>query len=280
MPYLNQSGPNLGWLYYKDYYWDHDTNKSILETPKAPKNDRRAQKAEKAFFQKKHRILLKEAVKRKMWIPNGPQYKHIRLKTEYPGLFSGSGYPHGTGRTGECKLGCFFDHSWGMPILPGSSVKGAIRSAFRHPDFLLEILSAIAPHVKERHLPALEAEIFGGEIHRLDGEINPLGVYQRDIFFDAVILHADLDGKILELDVITPHDPAGLAEPVPLLFLKVPAGVIWNFSFRFVENQNSPKLLSPESKVQLFTAILKFQGVGAKTRTGYGALSDNLELNL
>lgn len=54
----------------------------------------------------------------------------IRLKTTYPGLLLGSGYSHETGSKGEYKLGFFFEHVSGMPIIPGSSVKGTVRSVF------------------------------------------------------------------------------------------------------------------------------------------------------
>lgn len=61
---------------------------------------------------------------------SGRPTQTISLKTTYPGLFTGSGYNHETGNTGEFSLGFFFDHTTGLPILPGSSVKGVLRSVF------------------------------------------------------------------------------------------------------------------------------------------------------
>ena len=58
----------------------------------------------------------------------------ILLNTTYPGLLIGSGYIHEIGSTNienELKLGFFFDHTTGLPIIPASSVKGLLRSAFK-----------------------------------------------------------------------------------------------------------------------------------------------------
>lgn len=55
-----------------------------------------------------------------------------RLKTTYPGLVIGTGYAHGIGAKegDEFKMGFHFDHTSGHPAIPGSSIKGAIRSVF------------------------------------------------------------------------------------------------------------------------------------------------------
>jgi len=58
------------------------------------------------------------------------QYKEITLATQYPGLFIGSGYPHLTNNKEEITLGFYFDHTTGLPVIPGSSVKGTLRSMF------------------------------------------------------------------------------------------------------------------------------------------------------
>jgi CRISPR-associated protein Cmr6 len=57
----------------------------------------------------------------------------VEFKTTYPGLVMGTGYTHGIGAVGEFKIGFHFDYTTGLPIIPGSSVKGLLRSAF--PDF-------------------------------------------------------------------------------------------------------------------------------------------------
>jgi len=52
------------------------------------------------------------------------------MHINYPGLLTGSGYTHASGKTGEFKIGFFFDHVTGLPVLPGHSVKGALRAHF------------------------------------------------------------------------------------------------------------------------------------------------------
>ena len=55
---------------------------------------------------------------------------HFKCETTYPGLLIGTGYPHGSGVMGEFKIGFFLDYTTGLPVIPGSSIKGLLRSAF------------------------------------------------------------------------------------------------------------------------------------------------------
>ena len=64
----------------------------------------------------------------------------LNLKTIYPGLLIGSGYGHDFKGDVEndkkeqeneaFKIGFYFDFTTGMPVIPGPSIKGAIRSCF------------------------------------------------------------------------------------------------------------------------------------------------------
>lgn len=55
----------------------------------------------------------------------------FQLYTTYPGLTTGTGMPHGIKDQDEdFKIGFYFDHTTGLPAIPGSSVKGVLRSAF------------------------------------------------------------------------------------------------------------------------------------------------------
>jgi len=54
----------------------------------------------------------------------------FELTTTNPGLLLGSGYAHGSGLLGEMKIGFYFDHTTGLPVIPGSSIKGVLRSVF------------------------------------------------------------------------------------------------------------------------------------------------------
>lgn len=110
---MNQ--PNYGWKFYRDYFNDVDfrvTDKKKQEEKFKPKNN---------AFEKARLIPLSSN-------SNNPQ--GFSLKLLYPGLLSGVGYTMGVGMVGEFKIGFYFDHTTGMPVIPGSSIKGVLRSVF------------------------------------------------------------------------------------------------------------------------------------------------------
>ncbi len=110
---MNQ--PNYGWKFYRDYFNDVDfrvTDKKKQEEKFKPKNN---------AFEKARLIPLSSD-------SNSPQ--GFSLKLLYPGLLSGVGYTMGVGMVGEFKIGFYFDHTTGMPVIPGSSIKGILRSIF------------------------------------------------------------------------------------------------------------------------------------------------------
>ena len=63
----------------------------------------------------------------------GNEEHSFELTTTYPGLVLGTGYSHETGTEGEFKLGFYFDWTTGLPVIPGSSVKGILRAAGPRP---------------------------------------------------------------------------------------------------------------------------------------------------
>jgi CRISPR-associated protein Cmr6 len=110
---MNQ--PNYGWKFYRDYF--NDVNFRITD-----------KKKQEDIFKPKN-----NAFERARLIPlssnsNSPQ--GFSLKLLYPGLLSGIGYTMGVGMAGEFKIGFYFDHTTGMPVIPGSSIKGVLRSVF------------------------------------------------------------------------------------------------------------------------------------------------------
>lgn len=110
---MNQ--PNYGWKFYRDYF--NDVNFRITD-----------KKKQEEIFKPKN-----NAFERAKLIPlssnsNNPQ--GFSLKLLYPGLLSGVGYTMGVGMVGEFKIGFYFDHTTGMPVIPGSSIKGVLRSVF------------------------------------------------------------------------------------------------------------------------------------------------------
>jgi len=97
---------------------------------------------------------------------------------------------------------------------------------------------------------------------------SPKSIYDRDIFFDAVITAPDKKGRILCSDSITPHGDNPLKNPTPITFVKIAPGCKLEFRFKLAGNIEERKL-----KLDLFKEILTTIGVGAKTNVGYGQLS-------
>ena len=216
----------------------------------------------------------------------------FKLETTYPGLLIGAGYNHEVGgNENELKLGFFFDHTTGLPCIPGSSVKVMLRDACEkaNGDYIKSIMEELADQTRkekeeiqklandfDRTLLTIEENngtskfidaVFNG---KKDGQILPLR--QRDIFFDAFPIKSLNPGeKFLANDYITPHiDP--LRNPKPIQFLKILPRVVFQFSFRLTN-----EIMDKRLKIALFKQILLDLGIGAKTNVGYGQFTEYTE---
>ncbi|MDR3259720.1 MAG: type III-B CRISPR module RAMP protein Cmr6 [Fusobacteriaceae bacterium] len=198
-----------------------------------------------------------------------PYLKHkFILKTAYPGLLFGIGNVHEAGNNlvsgeekdgAEIKLGFTLDYVTGLPVIPGSTVKGVLRSAFKNsPEYIYELIKSLNKDGKEYNLneiEEIEKEVFG----------NPdMG---KCIFFDAFPVNPGKDKRIFGLDNITPHKD-DLKNPIPLTMLKIIPNV--SFLFRFEVRENGK--LEANILIDLFKGILIDLGIGAKTNVGFGLL--------
>lgn len=178
---------------------------------------------------------------------------YFRLETAYPGMIIGSGNSHGVHKTdNDINMGFSFDFVTGQPYIPGSSVKGVLRSCFeQYPDVIRELTGCADLDIK-----ALVNELFEGD----------------DVFLDAVIYRGDARGRLIGEDYITPHsDP--LKDPNPIHIIKIMPGVV--LEFRFIPKPSEKTdMISAEAKIKLYKALLKLFGVGAKTNVGYGILRE------
>ena len=124
----------------------------------------------------------------------------------------------------------------------------------------------------QRHIKTLFDAIFEGK----DSEGNNLSVYERDIFFDAVIIKPDSKRRILCSDSITPHGGEThdnpLKNPTPLAFLKIAPGCEIEFRFKLNDTKIGDETIKADTKRDLFKEILTTVGIGAKTNVGYGQL--------
>lgn len=243
---------NIGWLYYKEYYRDADFC-SLLKNPQGPIT----------IAESKNEVILKSPLKK---IPSiGKQT--LLAKVCYPGLITGVGIGHEAKLEGEFKLGMHFDYTYGMPVVYGSSVKGLLRSMFRYHDYIQEKLAML--NAENVEISELEKNMFDGIV-----EGKHLGIYERDIFYDAVIVETNRNGRILEKDFLAPHGSNPLKNPQPLMFLKIASGVTVEFRFDLKDfgKAETNRSLSAAQKCELFKAIISDVGIGAKTNVGYGQI--------
>lgn len=280
------SNSNTGYLFHKRYFDGFSW----------PPN----QKDQKLFFDGEvNPRILDRKFRQSDRIPSPGANFTIPLWTTYPGLIIGSGYSHGTGYEGEFKIGFHFDYTSGMPVLPGSSVKGILRSAF--PDWKKDKTTPI--EIKKNKARLIWFLITGKQIEALTEEESAaiseleeqifegkrqgerMSIYGCDTFFDAVVLDGFVSeqggGFIFGKDFITPHkhptkpELDQFANPVPLMFLKVLPYVPWEFRFSLHDSE-VPLLgrVGASLKLAIFEKILLMLGIGAKTNVGYGQLID------
>lgn len=218
---------NIQWLFYKDYFKDIDYNN--IDNPK-----------NKDTINKKVQNIIDQTIEKDELSELGNI--HFEATTTYPGLLLGSGNAHELPSIeGQAILGFHFDYTSGLPTIQGSSIKGVLRSAFEHTEYIKEYLSDDTIDVRK-----LEEEIFDN----------------GDVFFDASIISS---GKILGDDYLAPHGDNSLKNPIPLRFIKVLPNISFRFDFELCDG-----LLSKQEKSKLFRNILEDLGLGAKTNVGYG----------
>ena len=315
-PYVdfNRMG-NIGLLYTRGYY--DGINEQVLN--KVPINvetntgngiKREKTNHQAIYYRSRNENIIcqsKQFIEPKA-IPNSIP---IELTTAYPGLLTGIGILHGTGHEGEAKLGLMFDHTTGLPYLPGSSVKGLLRSMFPLGDIEIakkieKMVERVADNRKKEKLQDkaaelrkrseekrsfivkilgkenftkemvddLEESIFDGiEIvsDEKTGAPTEITVTRRDIFFDAFPIKAEKHG-LLGLDYITPHKDE-FSNPKPIQFMRIEPDVTFRFEFLLQDSKKYGEIIcDKEDKIKLFREILTTVGIGAKTNVGYGQL--------
>ncbi|OQY00891.1 MAG: type III-B CRISPR module RAMP protein Cmr6 [Desulfobacteraceae bacterium 4572_130] len=293
---------NAGFLFYNEFY-DKYQNKDWKEiiTKKKSSDIELFEKTQNHIKEINNKILkikiieeIEKKEKKKFLLF---KTESIKLKTTYPGLVLGTGYHHETGVEGEFKIGFYFDYTTGLPVIPGSSVKGLIRSAFpgrgklykkERKEYIKEILKESTRKILDNYIiddleddkkalqiiADLEDEIFEGIKDKNATKIKDkyLPLYKRDIFYDAFPIAVDKDGLFKD-DFLAPHGDNPLKNPIPLKFLKVAPEVTFQFNFDLKDSEiliKDKKIFTKDIKRELFSAILLDFGIGAKTNVGYG----------
>ena len=187
------------------------------------------------------------------YVPLEPMVSnHFLMTVCYPGLLLGLGNPHDAGAgDDEIGVGFSFDYVTGQPYIPGSTIKGVLRSHFKdHPEVIMALYKQDRLWVK-----ALEEEIFDNS----------------DVFFDAVVYSGNPEEKLLCEEFITPHK-SPTDNPVPIRLIKILPDVRFSFRFRLKDSDH----MTADEKVLLFRRLLCLFGIGAKTNVGFGILREDV----
>lgn len=159
---------------------------------------------------------------------------------------------------GMLETGCAISHSYGMPYIPGSSVKGVVRAQVRASLF-------------GREHPEVMAELFGAEADPIAGAPYPQGLSGLVTFHDAWWVPGSAERPLVEEIVTTHHlDYYGNEGCTPATDFDSPipnAQIAVQGRFLFVL-EGPPAWLDLAEKMLI--AALSQRGIGAKTRTGYG----------
>ncbi len=196
-----------------------------------------------------------------------PGAKGFPLKTTYPGLIIGSGYNHpAQEQSSDFQLGFYFDHTTGMPVIPGSTVKGILKSVF--PKKGKDKNKEVSDSIKREKLNYINGVL--NNCYLITDENWEKLFEKGNIFFDAYVTGIPGNGKIFAEDYITPHK-SQFKNPIPLRFLKIAPNVTFTFMFILKDNHfGDGQMITSTEKLDLFKKILLYFGIGAKRNVGYG----------
>lgn len=165
-------------------------------------------------------------------------------------------------------------HTYGLPYIPGSAVKGCLRS------FIIRCLFAdIVKAAKDDK--EIEQTILNRKEHKEKDFVDFIELFGSQgqsggvVFFDAFPAKCDK----LELDIMNPHyadyyqgktAPTDDMNPTPIKFYAVPENT--QFTFRLASSKVDIKHTSIKGfpLTKLFEEMLSEIGIGAKTAVGYG----------
>jgi hypothetical protein len=155
----------------------------------------------------------------------------------------------GLGQQTPLEVGFSFHHLWGVPVVPGSALKGLSLAAAR------------------------ERDATSADLGRVFGTQNRAGTVD---FLDALPEKAQLD-----IDILNPHYPDYYAENTdyarddektnPVKFPAVPQGTA--FRFDLVGRSNCEPVDLDQAQRWLRIGLTEL-GAGAKTAAGYGLFED------
>jgi CRISPR-associated protein Cmr6 len=179
-------------------------------------------------------------------------------------LVCGLGLPH------PIETSILLDRLTGAPYLPGSSVKGMLRSAAHlaaSAEFPADCVSMRDAAFWKDNLDRVFGPPAAGEGSAAKGQM---------VFYDAL----PAAWPKLEVDVLTPHYgpyymdgkvPGDWFSPVPVYFLAVSAGTKFFFWYRSLSKEDEMREADEAAIARLLPVALDWLGIGGKKSSGYGA---------
>ncbi len=304
---------NLGLLYTRRYY--SGINQSVLNKDKITIVTSNSSKPRKTNHQEIYYASRNDNIIAQAKVASLPKSGLIRdsqtleLTTTYPGLITGIGIPHSAGHTNESILGLVFDHTTGLPYIPGSSVKGLLRSAFPMQDDALAkkcdqdakaqrqkgetaeaakleakaeklhnqaeqkrlfIAQTIGSGFPKEQVDELGFSIFGKTEKSADPpEEQGYPLASRDIFFDAFPSAMGQAG-LLGLDFIAPHTNGEFKDPNLIQFMRIEPGVTFRFEFRLHDSMLQKDKLRLDADAKLDLFSTILTTLGIGAKTNVG----------
>lgn len=182
-------------------------------------------------------------------------------------LVVGIGNPH------LIEVGLSFLSPYGLPYLPGSSIKGVLRHG-----------AELAKETNKEIITDEKINILFGKADSSDD--NQSNQAQKGLlYFWDVIPYPQKDGFLLQADIVTPHGknylqgtnpnpPVDNETPIPIPFVVVSKGVKLDFNITYSylpkEFENAKELEDLIFSIMQFSCI--WIGFGAKTSSGYGQI--------
>lgn len=174
----------------------------------------------------------------------------------------------GLGQKGPVEAGLALEHTWGVPIIPGSALKG--------------LTMAAAHLLLEDEEWRKKADGRGPSLALLGGTIEHIG---KVIFHDAWWIpeegtQAKKETLPIHLDVMTVHhpdyykdgkkSPSDMDSPVPIPFASVTGKFLVVVELSDPNSDEADKLL--DAGLFILKQGLAHLGIGAKTNAGYGRM--------
>ena len=165
------------------------------------------------------------------------------------------------------NVGLYCERTTGLPLIPGSAVKGVLSTwaCWEGNESTIYTPNAIGELTLEQ-----TRSCFNADSRRIFGDNSDSGSTDAgEIIFVGAFPAMP---PVLGLDIVTPHTNAAGADqnPVPSPFLAIEPGTAWHFAFivKPRNGQESKSLL--ETVGSWLTEALEQSGLGAKTAAGYG----------